>query len=161
MRRVKPKTYLLTLEYITNKYGVPRQAVEGLCRYEPFGILALYVVNRVEELTSIRTTSDRFVAVSEELDHDVHVSMVRYFYYKRFYVTKLAPRIERLVLHTLRSNFGDHEFWVDALKYVQRGCIDLTAEYMLRGGRLVKDIATDLLICESTVRIIRSTWVRS
>lgn len=161
MRRVKPKTYLLTLEYITNKYGVPRQAVEGLCRYESFGILALYVANRVEELTDIRTTSERLVAVSEELDRDVHVSMVRYFYYKRFYTTKLAPRIERLVLQTVRDNFGDNKFWPDALKYVQRGCIDLTAEYMLRGGRLVKDIAADLLICESTVRVIRSTWVRS
>lgn len=161
MRRVKPKTYLLTLEYITNKYGVPRQAVEGLCRYEPFGILALYVANRVEELTDIRTTSERLVAVSEELDRDVHVSMVRYFYYKRLYTTKLAPRIERLVLQTVRDNFGDNKFWPDALKYVQRGCIDLTAEYMLRGGRLVKDIAADLLICESTVRVIRSTWVRS
>lgn len=161
MRRVKPKTYLLTLEYITNKYGVPRQAVEGLCRYEPFGVVALYVANRVEELTSIRTTRDRLVAISEELDHDVHVSMARYFYYKRFYVTKLAPRIERLVLQTMRDNFGDSKFWADALKYVQRGCVDLTAEYMLRKGRLVKDIAADLLICESTVRIIRSTWVRS
>lgn len=161
MRRVKPKTYLLTLEYITNKYGVPRQAVEGLCRYEPFGILALYVANRVEELTDIRTTSERLVAVSEELDRDVHVSMVRYFYYKRFYTTKLAPRIERLVLQTMQDNFGDNKFWRDALKYVQRGCVDLTAEYMLRGGRLVKDIAADLLICESTVRVIRSTWVRS
>lgn len=161
MRRVKPKTYLWTLEYITNKYGVPRQAVEGLCRYEPFGILALYVANRVEELTSIQTTSERFVAISDELDHDVHVSMIRYFYYKRFYTTKLAPRIERLVLQTMRDNFGDNKFWMDALKYVQRGCIDLTAEYMLRSGRLVKDIATDLLICESTVRVIRSTWVRS
>ena len=161
MRRVKPKTYLLTLEYITNKYGVPRQAVEGLCRYEPFGVLALYVANRVEELTDIRTTSERFAAINEELDHDVHVSMIRYFYYKRFYTTKLAPRIERLVLQTLRDNFGDNKFWVDALKYVQRGCIDLTAEYMLRGGRLVKDIAADLLICESTVRVIRSIWVRS
>lgn len=161
MRRVKPKTYLLTLEYITNKYGVPREAVEGLCRYEPFGILALYVANRVEEMTGIRTTSERFVAVSEELDRDVHVSMVRYFYYKRFYTTKLAPRIERLVLQTLQDNFGDNKFWTDALKYVQRGCVDLTAEYMLRKGCLVKDIAADLLICESTVRVIRSTWVRS
>lgn len=161
MRRVKPKTYLLTLEYITNKYGVPRQAVEGLCRYEPFGILALYVANRVEELTDIRTTRERFVAISEELDHDVHVSMIRYFYYKRFYTTKLAPRNERLVLQTMRDNFGDNKFWTDALKYVQRGCVDLTAEYMLRKGCLVKDIAADLLICESTVRVIRSTWVRS
>lgn len=161
MRRVKPKTYLLTLEYITNKYDVPRGAVEGLCRYEPFGILALYVANRVKELTDIRTTSERFVAISEELDHDVHVSMIRYFYYKRFYTTKLAPRSERLVLQTMRDNFGDNEFWEDALKYVQRGCIDLAAEYMLRKGCLVKDIATDLLICESTVRVIRSTWVRS
>lgn len=161
MRRVKPKTYLLTLEYITNKYGVPRQAVEGLCRYEPFGVLSLYVANRVEELTSIQTTSERFVAINEELDHDVHVSMIRYFYYKRFYTTKLAPRIERLVLQTMRDNFGDNKFWMDALKYVQRGCIDLTAEYMSRSGRLVKDIAADLLICESTVRVIRSTWVRS
>lgn len=161
MRRVKPKTYLLTLEYITNKYGVPRQAVEGLCRYEPFGILALYVANRVEELTDIRTASERFVAISEELDHDVHVSMIRYFYYQRFYTTKLAPRNERLVLQTMQDNFGDSKFWVDALKYVQRGCVDLTAEYMLRSGRLVKDIAADLLICESTVRVIRSTWVRS
>lgn len=161
MRRVKPKTYLLTLEYITNKYGVPRQAVEGLCRYEPFGILALYVANRVEEMTGIRTTSERLVAVSEELDRDVHVSMVRYFYYKRFYTTKLAPRIERLVLQTMQDNFGDNKFWRDALKYVQRGCVDLTAEYMLRKGCIVKDIAADLLICESTVRVIRSTWVRS